>query len=56
LWVRFWLRDPVGVPRSAPGSAREDYTLTRPGPHTWRHTATSRPCTVTWSAGTTIGA
>jgi len=32
--------------------------LTTPGagPQTWRHTATRRPCTVTWSAGSTIGA
>lgn len=25
-------------------------------PDTWRHTATSRPCTFTWSAGRVIGA
>lgn len=24
--------------------------------HTWRHTATRRPCTLTCSAGSTIGA
>ena len=26
------------------------------GAHTWRHTATSLPCTVTCSAGSSIGA
>jgi hypothetical protein len=30
--------------------------LTTPPVYSWRQTATSLPCTVTWSAGTTIGA
>lgn len=38
-------RRPKSLQRGPPGAA-----------HTWRHTATRRPCTVTWSAGTTIGA
>ena len=39
-----------------PRLALSQLTTPGAGPQTWRHTATRRPCTVTWSAGSTIGA
>jgi hypothetical protein len=39
-----------------PRLAQSQLTPRWVGPQTWRQTATRRPCTVTWSAGRTIGA
>ena len=52
-----WLENPAGP--GAVSCAVGDYTAAgpRPGwPQTCRQTATSLPCTLTWSAGRTIGA
>jgi len=57
-----WLENPAGP--GAVSCAFGDYTAAgprpcrpRPGrPQTCRQTATSLPCTLTWSAGRTIGA
>ncbi len=39
----------------AVGLVWREMSLQRRGAHTWRHTATSFPCTATWSAGSTSG-
>jgi hypothetical protein len=49
------LVEPVG-PQALPiTESAYNAACRHPRRQTWRHTATSRPCTLTWSAGSTIG-